>query len=418
MNDFATQSAYPMIPFDQAMAIVREQVGPLAPRRIPLEDACGLALAEEVLSEEPQPTFAASTMDGYAVLAADGVQPRRVLAELEAGRAPSVALVQGACVRIMTGAPLPPGADAVIPVELTVERDGWMHAQAAVPPGRNVRPVGADLEAGQQVLALGTALGPAEIGLLASLGVVAPLVVPRPRVAVLATGDELVALGQPLAPGQIRDSNSYTLAAGIRALGCEPLRMPRIADTREALREAICAAVAQADLVLTTGGVSMGTRDLVKPVLEELGTVHFGRVAIQPGKPLTFATVLGVPVLALPGNPVSTLVGLEVVVRPILRRLGNLRARYRPVQEVRLRHAIHHDPERLEFQRGSVSYQDGTWWASTKGSQSSSRLLSLVGANALLCIPQGVGDLPQGATVQAILIREPENEEPTEFYVG
>jgi molybdopterin molybdotransferase len=423
MNEFATHSPYPMIPFEQAMAIVWQQIGPLAPRRVALDDALGLALAEEVRAEGPHPPFAASTMDGYAIRAADGVAPRRVLAEQEAGRVLDVAVEAGTCVRIMTGAPLPTGADAVIPVELTEERDGWMQAQAALEPGRNVRPVGADLAAGQRALPEGTALGPAEIGLLASLGISQPSVYPRPRVAILATGDELVGQGQPLAPGQIRDSNSYILMAAVRSIGCEPIRMPRIADTRDALRQALLAAAPQADLVLTTGGVSMGTRDLVKPVLEELGVVHFGRVAIQPGKPLTFASVQSTPVqstpvLGLPGNPVSTLVGFEMVVRPMLREMANLRARHRPEREVRLRQPVRHDPERLEFHRARLQYEDGGWWAVTTGSQSSSRLLSLVGADALLCIPQGVGNLPEGAQVRAILIHEPESEELPGLYDG
>lgn len=418
MRDFAATSPYPMIPFEQAQAILADHIKPLAPRRVALDDALGLALAEEVRAKGPRPAFAAATMDGYAVQARDGVAPRRVLAEQEAGRVLDVAVGAGTCVRIMTGAPLPEGADAVIPVELTQEQDGWMHAQAAVDPGRNVRPVGADLAAGQLVLPAETPLGPAEIGLLASLGMAQPSVYPRPRVAILATGDELVGQGQPLAPGQIRDSNSYTLMAAVRSIGCEPIRMPRIADTQDALRQALLAALPQADLVLTTGGVSMGTRDLVKPVLEELGTIHFGRVAIQPGKPLTFATVQGTPVLGLPGNPVSTLVGFEMVVRPMLRELANLRARHRPERNVRLRQPVRHDPERLEFQRARLQYEDGAWWALTTGSQLSSRLMSLVGADALLCIPQGTGDLPEGAIVRAILIHEPECEELPGLYDG
>ncbi len=418
MSEFATTSPYPMISFAQAQAILAQHIAPLPPRPVPLDDALGLVLAQEVRTDEPYPPFAASTMDGYAVCAADGTKPRRVLAEQEAGHMLPVEVTPGTCVRIMTGAPLPQGADAVIPVELTQERDGWMEPQAAVEPGRNVRPIGADLAAGQEVLPSETVLGPAEIGLLASLSIAQPLVYPRPRVAILATGDELVEQGRPLAPGQIRDSNSYALLAAVRSIGCEPVRMPHIADTREALREAILAALPLADLVLTTGGVSMGTRDLVKPVLEELGTVHFGRVAIQPGKPLTFATVQGTPVLGLPGNPVSTLVGFEVVVRPMLRQMANLRARHRPQREVRLRQAVRHDPERLEFQRAQVFYEDGEWWAVTTGPQLSSRLMSLVGANALLCIPQGVGNLPEGARVRAIMLHEPEIKEAPDPYDG
>lgn len=411
MKPFATQSRYPMIPFEEAIRIIERHIAPLPPRRVPLEEAVDLVLAEDIHAPEPLPAFAAATMDGYAVLAADGTKPRRVLGEQEAGNILSINITPGTCMRIMTGAPVPSGADAVIPVEWTHEQEGWMHCQRVPVPGQNIRPAGADISAGQKVLSAGTVLGPSEIGVLASLGVMEPLVHPRPRVAILATGDELVGEGQPLTPGKIRDSNSYALVAAVRSIGCYPYRVARIADTKEALRDALQSALGEADLIITTGGVSMGTRDFVKPVLEELGTVHFGNVATKPGKPLTFATVSGVPVIGLPGNPVSTLVGFEMVIRPALRLLANRRARWRPEREVRLSHSVRRDPERLEFQRAIVYWEQGTWWAKTTGAQSSSRLLSLVGANALLRIPQGVEDLPAEALVRAIMIHEPEIEQ-------
>jgi molybdopterin molybdotransferase len=400
-----------MISFEEAIETLMRTVRPLEPRRIALDDlTVGTVLAEAVLAPEEVPSAPTSTMDGYAVIASDASPRRRVLAEAEAGRRVDVHVGPGECTRIMTGAPLPHGTDAVIPVEQTQESDGWMATGAGVGPGTNVRAVGSDVARGQRVLERGTALTPAAIGILATLGLGHPLVYPQPRVAILATGDELAPQGASLDAGQIRDSNSYTLAAAIRALGCDVTRSARIADTYDTLRQAIEEAVQGSDLVLSTGGVSMGTRDLVKPVLEELGTVHFGRVAIKPGLPVTYATVAGVPVIGLPGNPVSTLVGFEVVVRPVLRAMAHRAARWRPERPVTLRHAIRHEASRLEFQRALVECVDGVWYADTTGAQVSSRLLSLVGANALLRIPRGTGDLPAGTVVTAIFTDEGETD--------
>ena len=409
MTMFKTQSDYPMIPFEEALSILEARIRPLDPRPTLLELInAGTVLAEDIVASEAAPPFEASTMDGYAVIAGDGTARRRVLGEQHAGVADHFRVGPGECLRIMTGAPLPEGADAVIPVEYTREADGMMVSDLLVRSGVNVRAAGSDVARGQLVLPAESVLGPAEIGLLATLGVHEPAIYPLPRVAILATGDELVAKDTVPGRGQIRDSNSYVLAAAIRAAGCEPIRSTRIADSFEALRTAIQKAVTQADLVITTGGVSMGTKDLVKPVLEELGTVHFGRVAVKPGLPLTFATVAGVPVIGLPGNPVSTLVGFEMEIRPVLRAMAHQQARFRPERQVRLAHAIRHEADRLEFQRARIDQRDGAWWASTMGSQASSRLLSLVGANALLRIPRGTGDLPEGALVSAILIDAPE----------
>ncbi len=411
MTTFKTQSDYPMIPFEEAMGILEARIQPLPARRTPLDEVeIGAVLAEDIIAAEAVPTFDASTMDGYAVIAADGKTPRRMLGERQAGHTDAQALSAGECMRIMTGAPLPKGADAVIPVEFTREEQDWMYSELEPRVGLNIRSTGSDVASGQTVLRADSVLGAAEIGLLAALGVSDPAIYPSPRVAILTTGDELVPQGQALQPGQIRDSNSYVLAAAIRAIGAQARRVARIADTREALRAALLEAVQDADLVISTGGVSMGTHDLVKPVLEELGTVHFGRVAVKPGLPLTFATVSGTPVIGLPGNPVSTLVGFEVEIRPVLRAMAHRRARWRPERQLRLAHAVRHEAARLEFQRAHIELVDGIWWARTTGSQASSRLLSLVGANALLRIPMGTGDLPEGASVTAILIDEPEQD--------
>jgi molybdopterin molybdotransferase len=412
MEMFKTRSDYPVISLDQAWAIIASSVAPLAPRSLPLDDLLGLVLAETVRADEDSPAFDAATMDGYAIIAIDDAPERFVLGEQEAGSATELRVSPGTAMRIMTGAPMPAGANAVIPVEQTREIDRMVSSEARVRPGENVRRAGSDLAQGQVVLAEGTLLGPAEIGLLATVGRAEALVCPRPVVAVAATGNELVEPGQPLAPGQIRDSNSYALRAIIRQAGAVPLSLPRIADTKEALRATLDAAADQADVVLTSGGVSMGTRDLVKPVLAELGTVHFGRVAIKPGKPLTYATVERdghtCHFFGLPGNPVSSLVTFEMVVRPVLRLLAGRSAIRRRSVRARLAETVRHEADRTEFVRATLQERDGEWLATTTGSQASSRLASLAGAQALLVIPQGVGDVPAGDWVEALLINAPE----------
>lgn len=410
MDIFSNVSRYPMIPFEEAWRIVEAQARPLTPERLPLEQLAGLVLAEEVLAADDWPPFPAATMDGYALRTADGLMPRRIIGEREAGRAEGARLTEGTCLRIMTGAPLPEGADAVLAVEEAEEKEGMMIPHRAVHPGENIRPIGADVRAGSRVLAAGVTLGPAEIGLLASLNRGEALAYRRPRVAILTTGDEVVPPGQPLGPGQIPNSNALALAAAVTLHGGSVALAEHVPDEAPALRQALERATNAADIVLTSGGVSMGTRDLIKPLLEELGTVHFGRVAIKPGKPLTFATVGRTYVLGLPGNPVSSLVMFEMVVRPLMRILAGHRAIHRPRVQARLRHAVRHEPDRLEFQRARLMFEGDTWWAETTGSQISSRLLSLAGANALLCVPRGVGNMPAGAAVEAIRLDLPETE--------
>jgi len=259
---------------------------------------------------------------------------------------------------------------------------------------------------GESILTRGTVLGAAEVGLLAAVGQVRVAVHPRPVVALMATGDELVPPNEAPAPGRIRDSNSDALLAAVTLAGGIPLHLGRAGDDVPALRRAVLEGLERADVVLTSGGVSMGTRDLIKPILEELGTVHFGRLAAKPGKPTTFATVRGVPCFGLPGFPVSSLVMFELFVRPALRLLAGHTRLWRPQITVRLAHAIRHEPDRTEFQRAVVSQRDGEYWAETTGDQVSGRLKSMVGANALIRLPAGRVDFEQEESVTAILIDE------------
>lgn len=406
----APHPATPEIDVDDAVARILAAVAPVEPaERVAFHAAAGRVLAADVAARDAMPPFAASARDGYAVRAGDGAAPRRVVGEAVAGAAAGVAVGAGEAARITTGAPLPPGADAVIMVEDTAAApDGGdgprVRLARTVAAGENVRPVGQDHAAGDVVVAAGTVIGPAEVGLLASVGAETVAVHRRPQVAVFSTGDEVVGPGEPLGPGQIRDSNRFALAEAVRAAGAEVLFAGHLGDEAADL-EALAAAIASADAVVTSGGVSMGHRDLVKPWLAAHGQLVFGRVRTKPGKPVTFALVDGTPCFALPGFPVSALVCFELFVRPALRAMGGHRAVTRPVWPVRLAHDVAHAGDRVEFARAVVRVgPDGTPAAATTGFQGSGRLLSLSGANALLRLEGAAGRTPSGAVVPALIV--------------
>jgi molybdenum cofactor synthesis domain-containing protein len=305
---------------------------------------------------------------------------------------------------------MPRGADAVIMVEYTQEAHGMITMQGQVAPGADVRPVGQDITRGQRVLEAGMRLGPQEIGLLASLGQTSVMAYPRPRVAVLSTGDEIVEPDAQPRPGQIRDSNRYALMAAVQRAGADPVSLGIGSDRQDELTDKIEAGLATCDAVLTSGGVSMGELDLIKPILEGRGEVHFGRVNLKPGKPLTFATVDNKPVFALPGFPVSSLVSFEIFVRPALRKMAGQRLILRPRVPVTLAETIQGDAWRPEFHRARLTQENGTYMARTTGMQSSARLLSMVGANGLLVLPSQNKPFNAGETVTAILLDYPETE--------
>lgn len=401
---------YDTIEADVALDLVLQHVQPLAPRPEATLEALDCILAQEVLAREDQPAFPCSAKDGFAVQAQDTANPRRLIGEQTAGYIADLRVEPGTCARITTGAPLPPGADAVIMVEYTQEADGWVTLQRAVAPGADVRPVGQDVTAGQRVLATGACLGPQEIGLLASLGAMTVRVVPRPRVAVLSTGNEIVEPDASPGPGQIRDSNRYALMAAIRRAGAEPVSLGIGSDQRDELVARMLEGLATCDALVTSGGVSMGKLDLIKPILETQGQVHFGRVNMKPGKPLTFATMQGKPVFALPGFPVSSLVSFELFVRPALLKLRGQQALLRPRVPVTLAETIHGDAWRPEFHRATLTREATGFVARTTGSQSSGRLLSMVGANGILVLPKQSKPFLAGETVTAILLDHPETE--------
>jgi molybdopterin molybdotransferase len=407
------ESPYPMVLIDEAQRLITAHIAPLGVEVIDVlrEAAEGRVLAEDIYGVEPLPDVPKAAVDGYALRSADGVAPRRVIAEVTAGATPGLRVESATAVRIMTGAPVPDGADAVIMVEHTEERDSILLVQRTPRAGDNIHTIGQDIAAGQLVLARGTTLGAAEIGLLATVGHARAMVYRRPVVAVLATGDEVYEPDGTVFPGGVRDSNRYALMAAAREAGCLTLSLGIARDDAHVQRAAILEALDRADVLLTSGGVSMGTRDLIKPLLAELGTVHFGRIAFKPGKPTTFATIdrpasahpSPLLVFGLPGFPVSSLVSFEVFVRPALRRLQGDARPERPQVRVTLRDPIRPSPDRPEYQRAVVSWEEGRLAARSTGRQGSSRLLSMLGANALLIVPAGAEPYPAGAELEALI---------------
>jgi molybdenum cofactor synthesis domain-containing protein len=395
-----------MILVEEALALIERAVQPLPPIQLPFYEALGLVLAEDIFAAEPMPPFAAASVDGFAVIAADGPGRRRIVGDQMAGYMAEVRVEPGTAARVTTGAPIPPGADTMVMVEQTEEKNGYVDILTAdLQPGSNIRPVGQDIEPGQRVLPARTVIGPAELGLLGTVGKTMVTVYRQPTVAVMSTGDEILEPHESLRPGQIRDANRFTLMGAVRQAGAVPLDLGIVRDKTSTLQETIERGLAQADALLTSGGVSMGQLDLVKPYLASRGIVHFGRVNTKPGKPVTFATVEGKPCFAMPGFPVSALVSFEIFVRPALLKMAGYRRIYRPREKAVLTHRVKHAAARTEFQRVILTRRtDGLLTASTTGFQGSGRLLSMVGANGLIVLPHGQEDFEAGSVVEAMIL--------------
>jgi molybdenum cofactor synthesis domain-containing protein len=343
-------------------------------------------------------------MDGFAVISADPAPRRQLVGEQLAGYVAGLQIAPGQAVRITTGSPLPPGADAVIQLELVDEEAGQIHLQGSVAAGNNIRPIGADLRRGDVILEDGQRLGPAELGLLAGLGRTNIQVYRRPRVAILSTGDEVVDPDQPPQPGQIRDSNRFSLIAAVARCQAEVVMSGLVRDLQQDLRRLMSTGLSQADVLITSGGVSMGKLDLVKDIIGELGTLHLRRLFVKPGKPFHFATTEQRLIFGLPGNPVSSLVAFELLLRPALLTLQGQRDWHRLTLPVTLSHEIIAAEDRIEYQRGIVSRQNGQLVARNTGPQHSARLASLVGANALLKLPPRPEPYRAGEKIEAVLI--------------
>ncbi|TMF81760.1 MAG: molybdopterin molybdotransferase MoeA [Chloroflexi bacterium] len=408
----AAKPAQRLMSADDALARVLGGVPTLPAVETPLLDALGLVLAEDIAADRDVPPFRNSAMDGYAVRGDDVASAPvelRVVGEVAAGGFPDRTVGPGEAMRIMTGAPMPEGADTVVRVEDTDNASDLVTITAATPKGMATRQAGEDLRKGETILTNGTVLRPAEIGLLASVGRARVRVRKRPRVAVFSTGDEIVDLDAPLGRGQIRDSNRYTLASAVRAAGAEPWVRGIVRDSPEALRAALREGIA-ADAIVTSGGVSVGDHDHLKPVLSELGTIDFWAIAIRPGRPLAFGELKDgdrrVPIFGLPGNTVSALLTFEIFVRPALLRMQGRAHVARPRAKARLLEPADKVASLRVFARGVHDPDAGT--VRLTGPQGSGILRSMSLANCLIDLPVGPSRFEAGETVDVILTEQPE----------
>ncbi len=384
-----------LLSIDEALARVLEHVQPLADELVGVGDASGRVLAADAVARVDLPPFRSSAMDGYAVRSSDTPGSLLVAGQSAAGHPATVPLGARAAIAISTGAVVPDDADAVVPVEYT-QRDGDAVEVEQVAPGENVRPRGGDIAAGDTVVPAGATCGPAQLGALAAVGLEGVRCARRPRVAVLATGSELRRAGETLGPGEIYESNTVMLAAQLRRAGAEPEVHAAVADDAAATRAALERAL-EADVLITSGGVSVGEHDLVRGLLAELGAVEvFWRVAVKPGKPVAFSTRGSTLVFGLPGNPVSSFVGFELLVRPALAALQGATEPRPAFLPGRLGISLRRNAARDEFVRARI--EDGGLAQPLRG-QESHMIARAAHANALVLVPRGGGELAAGAAV-------------------
>ena len=374
----------------------------VAPELLPVTRALGRVLAEDFQAPIDVPPADNSAVDGYAVGSADipvnGTRELVVVADLAAGSVFDGALGAGQALRIMTGAPMPAGADTVYPQEV-VERSGAHVRIGTLAKGANVRLRGEDVEAGAIVVEAGTVLRPQEIGLMTSLGAWQVMVRRKPRVAVMSTGDEVAEPGTPRRPGQIYDANRFVLRGSIEQCGGEVIDLGIVPDDRATLRARLREAAAGADVVLTSGGVSVGVYDLVKDVLGEVGAIDFWQVAMQPGRPLAVGSIAGTAFFGLPGNPVASQLSFMLFVRPLIYKLAGRRRLFPECWQARALESMPKKVGRTEYKRGILRWTDGAWEVRTTGPQGSGILSSMVAGNCLIVLDEARGNVAAGELV-------------------
>lgn len=412
-----------MLSVSEALTRILANFQTLDSEALPSESAVGRVLAETIRASLDLPPFPNSSMDGYAVRAADvraattkSPATLVVIGDVPAGILPTQTVTPGTAVRIMTGAHLPDGADAVIPIEATDDQRSSLGGPApasvqimkSVDAGAYVRQAGEDVRAGDVVLSPGTALRPYDLGVLAALGRAEVRVVRRPKAAVLSTGNELVDVDQLPGPGQIRNVNSYTLAALVRKYGGEPVLLGTAPDDLEAVSQKLRAAVEQGvDVILSSAGVSVGAYDVVKSAVERDGALEFWKVNMRPGKPLAYGRVGGIPFFGLPGNPVSAIVGFEIFVRPAILKLGGHVRLDKPVVKAVLSEPFYSDG-RESYLRAIVTRQDDGYTARSAGGQGSNIISALTRSNAFVVMEEGLTEAPAGSTLKAWMLDWPE----------
>ena len=401
-----------MLTVAQYLNLVLDSVAELPPMELPISEVNGCVLAEDIYARWPLPSFNNSSMDGYAVISADLVDASEsspvilpVIDDIPAGFKSLETLHRGQAIRIMTGAPMPAGADSVIPIESTDGGSQSVQIRASIDLGSCIRHEGEDVKAGDLVLGKGTYVGPRQIALIAAVGHGSISVIPKPRVAVLATGSELVEPGTELKFGLISDSNSFLITATANDSGADAYRLPPAQDDEDKLIEILEDQVHRADLIITTGGVSMGAYDPVKAAFLKLGTAEFHKVAMQPGMPQGFGSVgeSAIPIITLPGNPVSAYISFETFIRPVIRKMRGLTALARPQRSAILKGELRSPIDKVQFAR--ARFIEGGQVEPVGTGQGSHVLGGLAQADALIAIPVGVDSIASGDQVRVIDVR-------------
>lgn len=405
-----------MVSVEQARKRILARIKPTGAEKVDILSAVGRVLAKNIKSSLNLPPFDNSAMDGYAVISKDtkgasSESPRvlRLLEDLPAGAIPKFRITPGTTSQIMTGALMPKGADAVLMVEYTRQSGDRVDILKETRPRENVRFAGEDFKKGRVVLRKGTLLGPPHLSALATQGIKEIPVYRRPKIAILATGSELIDIRQPPKPGKIRESNSYSLFAQVLSLNAEPILLGIAGDNEQDLKRKITRGLKKADMLLTSGGVSVGKYDLVKDVLQDLGMrLHFWQVAVKPGRPLMFGTINNLPVFGLPGNPVSSMVSFENFVRPALLKLMGRQDLLRPLVKAVLTHQIRKKAGRREYLRGLIKVRQGKFYVSSAGDQGSANLQAILSANCFIILPEELTVLEPDQEVSVELIRQPD----------
>lgn len=405
-----------LVPVEEARERILSQIKPLQPLELPLQEAEGCVLAQDVVAGSDIPDFPSSAMDGFAVRSSDvaGASPAspvelRIVGRALIGQRPDATVGGGETVRIATGAPIPAGADAIVPIENCEVVTDVVRILAASPEGKHVRPTGEDVRGGETLLPAGRRLGAPELGLLATAGFSHPLVHPRPRVVVLSTGDELIPPSQAPEYGQVRDSNAYLLFGALREVGAVPMMAGIVRDDADELKETVLSHLVQADAFVSSGGVSVGERDVVKAAFFKRGDLDFYRVAMQPGMPQGFGHIEGKPFFGLPGNPVSVFVSFEIFIRPALRKMMGRRQLFRPEITARLEADVTGPEGKTQFARVRVKRTTQGWVATPTGGRGSNLIATVSRANGLAIVPPGVGVASAGSEVKVIVFRSGED---------
>lgn len=403
-----------MISFEEALDKILSRIQPLGLEKVPLLQGLGRVIGEDIDAKRDIPPLDNSAMDGYALKLEDIRESSKnhpvrleVIEDLPAGFVSKKTIGKGQAIRIMTGAPIPKGADTVIPVEETEKGDGFAFILKAASLGENIRRSGEDVKKGERVISQGDLIRPAEVGMLASVGRSSVLVYQKPLVAILCTGDELVDVDENLEESKIISSNSYTLAAQVKDCDAVPVQLGIARDRKEEIREKLRQGI-RADVLISSAGVSVGDYDFAKDALGDLGMeMAFWQISMKPGKPLAFGTIQGKPVFGLPGNPVSSMVSFEEFVRPSLLKMMGHRDVLRPVVEAILQEEIRKTTGRRHFIRAFVSFKEGSYFATTTGDQGSGILMSMLKANGLIMIPEAQEIARVGEKVKVQLLSEP-----------